>query len=223
MNEELEEIARKPGALELLQALQDVAAKIERRPRLVGAIADPTTTHEAFYSMLFGEVSELVHQLTELEKTLPELNRDLMVSAMGGIAAQLDPVFGQVEDNIKSQLQSTLELVEKVEARFGQTIARFELKSHVLTGLNLEQLTLDVRNSMTERAQAAEAMQKASSTFNAAAKRLDAAAVRVESGRAARMVALVTAIVFAGLVGGFVGGYVFSFASQTAPAQLLRR
>lgn len=214
MNEELDEVARKPGALELIRALQDITAKIERRPRLVAAIADPSTTHEAFYAMLFGEVDHLVQQLKDLEKTLPELNRDLMVSAMSGISSQLDPVFEQAEENIKKQLQETLAACEKSSQTFTLQMVRFEQKARGLGDMNFEQLSLDIRNAVEVRERAVEAMQKASSTFNAAAKRLDDAATRIENGRASRMVAVVMAILFAGLIGGGVGAFGFSMLSN---------
>ena len=207
-DKEIDQLAGKPGLVELVQALKDIAEKIERRPRLIGAIADPTTTHEAFYSMLFGEVSELLHQLQTLEETLPALNRDLLVSAMNGLSGKLDPVFGQVEENIKRQLEATVAESEKISQFFARQTLTLQTQLKGMSDLNIEQLALDIRNAAELRSNTQQVMQKAAAAMTESAQKLDQAAEQVNSGKGLRLFVLVAALGCAGIFGGFVGGYV---------------
>lgn len=205
MEPSIEEIAKsidlvgqKPGLPELVQALNDVAAKIERRPRLVAAIADPATTDEAFYSMLFGEVDDLLHQVKTLEKTLPELNAEIIVKASEGLANRLGPFFTRTEQNIGE----TIKKMEEIEQRFDGRFGRFMAQAAKLEKLPIEQLNLDIANSYKSRDAAVYSIKQAIEEHNKMIATLKDTASRIEKAKLFHLLTLFTATVFGGLIGG---------------------
>lgn len=105
MDSSLEEIASKPGVPELIKALTDIAEKIERRPRLVGAIANPQTTHDTFYAMLFGEVDDLLFQIKGLETTLANANQsisDNLVEKTAKLEAVSREILAHLQELLKT-------------------------------------------------------------------------------------------------------------------------
>lgn len=106
MDSSLEEIADKPGVLELIKALKDIAEKIERRPRLVGAIANPQTTHDAFYAMLFGEVDDLLFRIREFETTLATAGKNA-TDNMAEQTARLEAAIRQIMTHLQELVRTS--------------------------------------------------------------------------------------------------------------------
>ena len=95
---------------EVLDALASLMKKIEKRPRLVGALTDPQTSNEAFYSILFGEVEGMLDKVASIEKGLirAETNLsgrlNLQVSQLLAASEKTEKLMVAVADTGKKQI-----------------------------------------------------------------------------------------------------------------------
>lgn len=117
-------------------------------------------------------------------------------------------LFGELEQNIKRQLEATVAESEKVTQHFARQIDVFQRSLAGIAHLNTEQLALDIRNAAELRNNTQQVMQKAAAAMTESAQKLDQAAEQVNSGKGLRLFVLVAALGCAGIFGGFVGGYV---------------
>lgn len=196
MDSNLEEIAGRPGVSELIKALTDIAEKIERRPRLVGAIANPQTTHDTFYAMLFGEVDDLLFRIREFETTLATAGKtatDNMVEQTAKLEGAIRQIMAHLQDLVRTS--GATASAKMKEAREQQEI---ELQRSVAAAINV---AID------------KAASRAIGRFDEALKTLEVAAARAEQKVAAAaeasrpgwsaLIAGVTAL--SALLGGLAG------------------
>lgn len=73
----MENVPDSPAARELISAFALLMKKIEQRPRLAAALADPKTSSEAFYSLMFGDVETMLDRVAAIEQFIADAGNKL--------------------------------------------------------------------------------------------------------------------------------------------------
>lgn len=99
---------------EIIEALGALMKKVEKRPRLVAALTDPQTSHEAFYSLLYGDVDTMLDKVRHVEQALNQAGEtmtgrlNLQVSQLLTAADKSTRLINAVADAGKKQVITQL-------------------------------------------------------------------------------------------------------------------